>query len=467
MRGIFQRTLALRGVVVVLLAGFPLVWAALLIVGCLKVWQQQQREGSDFASSQYGSRLQIALRVAEEPAQARAIAAALDQILTFQWRSQGVPGLQLSQVWDRREQRLVFSSPSIADTVLRGDPTQRTIEVLHGQTYEVFEVDTPRWSVLWARAPFEIPWVLSNISHNLVANMAIAFPCVLLLVWLAVSQGLRPLRRLSERIAAREPEDTSPVGIAPRHAELKPLVRALDELLAKLRGKIEAERVFVASAAHELRTPLAVITAQAHVLSKAALEPERADAERRLEAAIARASHLIHQLLALARMEMERPVKTDALDLAQLAREELTHFFPAALARDIEIDLEAPDRLILQLEAHAFQSILQNLIDNAIRYGCDGGRVVVELDPSWGAVRLSVADDGPGIADNDRARIFDRFYRGARRDGASGTGLGLTIVKQAATRMGGTLHITIGLDGRGCRFTVVIPEASASGVKVL
>jgi signal transduction histidine kinase len=230
-----------------------------------------------------------------------------------------------------------------------------------------------------------------GLSKDLVSNMTIAWPFVLLPVWLAVSQGLRPLRRLSEQIAAREPEDISPVGIDPRHAELKPLIRSLDDLLAKLRHKIESERAFVANAAHELRTPLAVITAQAHVLAKATTEAERVDAERRLDEAIARSSHLIHQLLALARMEMERPAEPVTLDLAQLA-----HFAPVAFAHNIEISLEAPDRLMLRWEVHSIQSVVQNLIDNAIRYGRDGGRIVVEIQPLIGAIRLSVTDDGPG-----------------------------------------------------------------------
>jgi signal transduction histidine kinase len=274
-----------------------------------------------------------------------------------------------------------------------------------------------------------------------------------------VSQGLRPLRRLSEQIAAREPEDISPVGIDPRHAELKPLIRSLDDLLAKLRHKIESERVFVANAAHELRTPRAVITAQAHVLAKATTEAERVDAERRLDGAIARSSHLIHQLLVLARMEMELHAEPVTLDLAQLVRAELAHFAPVAFARNIEISLEAPDRLMLQWEVHSIQSVVQNLIDNAIRYGRDGGKIVVEVQPLIGAVRLSVIDDGPGIAESDRMRIFDRFYRGTQRDAVSGTGLGLTIVKQAAARMGGGVQLGDGLDGHGCSFTLVIPDA--------
>jgi signal transduction histidine kinase len=248
----------------------------------------------------------------------------------------------------------------------------------------------------------------------------------------------------------------SRVGVHPKHDELKPMVAALDGLLAKLRRKIESEQAFAADAAHELRTPLAVITAQAHVLAKATDEQQRADAELRLEAAISRGSHLVHQLLALARMETERGREPAVVDLAQLVRKEIADFVPAALARNIEIALESPDRLLLPLEVPPFESVLQNLIDNAIRYGSEGGRIVVELRSLHGATTLSVADDGPGIADSDRLRIFDRFYRGAQRNDAPGTGLGLTIVKQAAARLGGEVQITSGLDGLGCCFTVGI-----------
>jgi signal transduction histidine kinase len=321
---------------------------------------------------------------------------------------------------------------------------------------QVFEVDTPRWSVLWARSLIDIPWVVRALSLDLLMNMAIAFPCLLLPAWLAVSHGLRPLRRFSQTIAARGPDDLSPLGVAPKHAEMKPLVTALNGVIAKLRRKIESEQAFVANAAHELRTPLAVITAQAHVLSKATDGQERADAQLHLEAAISRASHLVHQLLALARMEMARHSEVAPVDLAELTRREIGNFFPAAAARTIEITLHAPDRLPVWLEVHAFISILQNLLDNAVRYGHAGGRIVVELRARDGALTLSVSDDGPGVADTERLRMFDRFYRGAQREAVPGTGLGLTIVKQATARMGGEVRVTAGLDGLGCCFTVEV-----------
>ena len=216
--------------------------------------------------------------------------------------------------------------------------------------------------------------------------------------------------------------------------------------------------MFVANAAHELRTPLAVITAQAHTLVKASTAAEQGEAESRLNSAIERASHLIHQLLAVARLQMERPTELSTVDVTLLAQKELANFVPAALERNIDISLNAPDKLLFVLEVHTFRSILQNLIDNAIRYGREGGNVVVELQLREGALVLAVADDGPGIAVAERERVFERFYRGAGRNDARGSGLGLTIVKQAATRLNGRIEMSPGLGGHGCSFVVEIQE---------
>jgi len=172
-----------------------------------------------------------------------------------------------------------------------------------------------------------------------------------------------------------------------------------------------------------------------------------------MDHAIARSSHLVQQLLALAHIDVLRPLSASEVDVAQLARKEMTLLAPAAADRDIELSLEAPDSLKLQLEPQALQSVLHNLLDNAIRYGREGGRVVVELTDLAGGLVLSVADDGPGIAPEDRDLVFDRFYRGAGHD-ATGSGLGLAIVKEAAMRLGGGVRLTTGLEGNGCGFTV-------------
>lgn len=452
-----------RRVVIALMIGILLSWGAFVGLNFWRLQAQQQDDKRSFAASPFAVQMVDALNGVDDPAQARSIAAAMDRITSRQREHGHFPIKVVMQVRDRGNQQLVYSSAAGASEVLRGDPASRLEQVLHGETYQVFEVDTSRWSVLWARTPIDWTWVLKQLGAESIRSIAIAIPCLLLPVWFAVMQGLRPLRQFSVRIGARGPGDMSPIGFIPKQAEMMPLAAALDALLATLRRKIEAEQMFVANAAHELRTPLAVVTAQAHVLAKAATIAERSEAERRLAAAMSRASHLIHQLLVLARMEMDRSPASTAVDLAQLVREEIAQFVPAASARNIEISLEAPDTLFVSLDVQSLRSVLQNLTDNAIRYTGEGGKVIVKLFSQDNGVVLSVADDGPGIAEIDRLRIFDRFYRGQRPPEASGTGLGLTIVKVAAARMAGELSITTGLDGRGCCFAVEIPIGSADG----
>jgi signal transduction histidine kinase len=455
-RNPFRPSLA-RRVVIALMIGILLSWAAFVGVNFWRLQAQQEDDKQNFSASPFAVQLVDALQGVEDTALARAVAAAMDRISSKQRERGHFPIKVVMQVRDRRDQQLVYSTPAGAGEVLRGDPAVRTEQVLGGEIYQVFEVDTSRWAVVWARTLIDKPWVLRTLGAESIRSIAIAIPFLFLPVWLAVLQGLRPLRQFSDRIAARGPNDMSPIGLTPKQAEMQPLAAALDTLLTVLRQKIEAEQMFVANAAHELRTPLAVVTAQAHVLSKAATAEERSEAEARLEAAMSRASHLIHQLLVLARMEMDPSAVGTSVDLAQLVCEEVAHFVPAASARNIDISLEAPDALLIALEVQSLRSVLQNLIDNAVRYSGEGGKVIVKLVSHGGAAVLSVMDNGPGIAEGDRARIFDRFYRGERPPEAPGIGLGLTIVKVAAARMRGELSVGPGLDGGGCCFVMEIP----------
>ena len=463
MKNLFRASLA-RRVIVAVLIGFILILPTFIVVDYLRILREQEQDSRNFGASSLGVHMRDALDTVEDPAQARQVFAAIDRMDSRSRRRNKVPITAVIQIWDRRDGRLVYASPAVADVILRGNPASRTDQVLHGQTYQAFEVDSPRWSMLWARTPLKAPWILKTLGRQIIGDIVIAVPCILLPVLLAVLQGLRPLRRFSDRIAARGPDDMSPIGLIPKHAELKPLAVALDDLLAKLRRKIEAEEAFVASAAHELRTPLAVVTAQAYVLAKATKVEERDEAQQHMEGATSRASHLIHQLLLLASMDMQRPVKCTTVDLAQLVRQKVASFVPSASIRNIELAVEAPERVMLTLEVESFHSVLQNLVDNAIRYGRECGKVIVALLPRGDAVILSVADDGPGIAQEEHSRIFDRFYRVEGTADVPGTGLGLAIAKQAAARIGGALQLAPGLEGRGICFTLQIPTTPTSGV---
>ncbi len=396
-----------------------------------------------------------ALGEVSQPGEARAVALSVEALSNAYRGFQQAPGTVLVQVWDRHESQMVYSTPQAGSALLPGTPNGHTQQVIGGSSYGMFQGDTPRWSLRFAEPVMASSSTWQWALSGLMPWMLIAFPCMLLPISLVVSHGLRPLQRLSDEIASRSVDDLSAVRGAPAYEELKPLVASLDHLLARLRHKIQRERAFVQDAAHELRTPMAVISAQAHVLATSG-EVHRHEAAQQLDRAIARGSHLIEQMLQLARVDHELSPRVSEVDVARLARQVLAQRAPAAMARSMELSLDAPDLLRHALDVQALHSVLHNLVDNAIRYGNTGGRIVVALRGEAGALLLSVADDGPGIPMQDREMVFERFYRGADHD-ASGSGLGLAIVKQAVARMFGTVTVQTGLDGRGCCFAVSIP----------
>lgn len=352
--------------------------------------------------------------------------------------------------------RALYLSPQARGQALTTGGAPYAKLLVNQIAYQAYLTETPRLRMVIADPIPELPWMLARMSDDLTIFVIIALPVVLLPLWFALGRGLRPLRRLSASIAARGPDDLRPLDSVTRYAELLPLTGALERLLAQLRAKMEREHAFVADAAHELRTPMAVIAAQAHVLVKAEGEQQRVDAERKLEHAIARASHLIQQLLELAHVDSDDQRDLAVRDVADLARHELALVAPAAMARRLDLSLEAPDVLMHAVEAHAFQSILQNLVVNAIRYVQEGGHVTVDLAARDGVLTLTVSDDGPGIPEAQRALVFERFYRGQAHD-VHGSGLGLAIVRQACARLGGSVALDAGPDGAGCIFVVTLP----------
>jgi signal transduction histidine kinase len=416
------------------------------------------RQAFDQNLQALGETLLASIAPIETPAEARAIVAATAALINQSYRSNHVPGALLVELRAADGKRL-FWSPEGGKAVVRGTPGRIDPGQLNGQPYRVFEGRGARWTLLVAAPRMPAGWLVRNLSGGLTIDMLIALPFVLLPLWLAVTRGLRPLRSLSGQIANRSAGDLAPLGARPRHAELQPLALALDQLLARLRHKVSREQAFVQDAAHELRTPMAVISAQAHVLLMSADAGHRSDAERRMRQAIARASHLVGQLLDLAQLDQQRPADASVRDVAQLLRHELALIAPVALARQIELSLDAPDALHHALDLPAFQSIVHNLLNNALAYVPDNGQVRVALQGAQPGLVLVVADDGPGIAPDQRALVFERFHRGGgngNEHAAPGAGLGLAIVREAAARLDGHVTLEEGIDGRGCRFAVML-----------
>ncbi|MDM5179505.1 sensor histidine kinase [Massilia sp. CCM 8695] len=448
----FLRPTLVRRVVLALMMAFFIAWMLLLAVIFIEAVDPAV---TDKSIQEVGQGLAASLARLDNAGQARAVAAATSEQIERLYRTYDIPAVMLIQLNDQDGTRL-YSSPAAGTALPRGDTSTITTARVNGRSFRVFKGMAGRWSVTVAGSRVDDGFLLLSITRDLVYYLLIAFPCFLLPVWIAVSRGMRPLRQMSKRIAARGADDMSPTGVDPIYAELTPLAGALDRLLAQLREKVAREHGFVQDAAHELRTPMAVISAQAHVL---AIEPElegRREAQRHLDQAIGRASHLIAQQLALARMDGTRMGDTGTIDVARLVRDELARAAPTAIENGIELGLEAPERLPFTLEVDAFQSILNNLLDNALRYAGAGANIALELvQQDDGYLMLAVADDGPGIAQADLAHVFERFYR-ARSQDKTGSGLGLAIVRQAALRMNGTVTLAPGPGGRGCRFVVRI-----------
>ncbi|WP_148716020.1 sensor histidine kinase [Chitinolyticbacter meiyuanensis] len=287
---------------------------------------------------------------------------------------------------------------------------------------------------------------------------AAGLPMLFLPAWIAVRSGLQPLRQLASELVQRPPDSTAPLAAPPVYAELVPLATSLDTALSRLAAQLQRERALLADAAHELRTPLAVVTTQADALIHAADEAAREAAIQRLRHGLARAARLVQQLLALARLDAGIATDTSRADLADLVRDTLAAHAAEAATRGIALSYRGPDQLPLAAPLQALESIVDNLVGNAVRHGRDGGTVEVTVTQPGRQIRLTVCDDGPGIPLAERERLFERFARG-RCATASGSGLGLAIVASAARTLDASIIVNDGADGRGTAITVHWPSA--------
>jgi two-component system, OmpR family, sensor kinase len=292
---------------------------------------------------------------------------------------------------------------------------------------------------------------------------ALLLPVLALVIWFAVGHALEPLQRLTALVKARRVDALDPLPDPGMPDEVQPLVAALNDLLVRLRAALARERAFMADAAHELRTPLTALHLQMGMLARASGESERTAAMSTLSAGVQRAIRLVEQMLALARQEPRAAMPRSPVRLDDLAREIVAELVPLADARHIDLGVAAAQPATVLGDADALRTLLRNLVDNAVRYTPSGGRVDVVVEaPAAGAAigtRLTVSDDGPGIAPEERARVLDRFYR---RPGTEppGSGLGLAIVKAIAESHGATLTLADAPTGRGLAVAVSFPPAA-------
>lgn len=283
--------------------------------------------------------------------------------------------------------------------------------------------------------------ILRAVLRGMLWPLFIALPLLAVAGWWAVRRGLGPLHQLSQTLAQRQPEALEPLALQGLPREMRPLVQSLNSLLARIAGLLEAERRFTADAAHELRTPIAAIRAQAQVALGAGGDDR--SREHALQATLAgcdRATHLVEQLLTLARLEAAPAAAAQTLALDALARRVLAELAPAALARDQQLELDPGDGVQVAGVEALLGVLLRNLVDNALRYSPAGARVRVRVRAEGAQVLLQVEDSGPGLPPEALARLGERFWRPPGQS-QPGSGLGWSIVRRIAQVSGGQLQV--------------------------
>ena len=279
----------------------------------------------------------------------------------------------------------------------------------------------------------------------------------LVLVWVGIQLGLRPIKKLRDEIAERSPLELRPIVESSVPREIAPLVVTLNRLFGMLRSSVQSQQQFIANTAHQLRTPITGIQAQLDLL---AAEPDAQPIKERLltlQVGIRQLAHSANQLLTLARADPAANIaaKNQTVDLSAIAGEAVAKFFDRALLANIDLGLEARPASI-HADPSLLDDLLSNLVDNALKYTPAGGSVTVNAGQQSGRPYLAVEDNGPGIPEAERQRVRQRFYRLPNSPG-HGSGLGLAIVDEIAQLYGASLVIGPGAGGLGTKVVLLFP----------
>jgi two-component system sensor histidine kinase QseC len=303
--------------------------------------------------------------------------------------------------------------------------------------------------------------LVSGVASRIARPTLIALPVLALLVWFSIGWSLAPLKVLSAAIRSRDINRMEPVGLGRTPFEVRPLVDAINQLLSRLHHALELERAFTADAAHELKTPLAAIKVQAQVaLAEPDIALQRLAMERVVQG-VDRSARLAEQLLLLARLDVQEKLPTEPLKPAAIAKNALLANNRNAQQKHITVMLVGDMLAEIDAEPVLIGILLDNLLDNAIKYGRTGGHVEVAVRHADGRVHVSVRDDGPGVAPDDLARLTNRFFR-ATGNQATGSGLGLSIVARIAEHFGASLQMGAGIGERGLAVGVSFPAYRAA-----
>ena len=346
------------------------------------------------------------------------------------------------QVWEGGTV-LRLHSQNAPNTPLSGEREGFSDTTIGGSRWRVFSAWDPRGRVLVQVAEqfYERDELATAVARNFVVPLAVTLPVLGVLIWVAVGRAMRSLTHVNQQVASRAADNLTSIDVADAPAEIGGLVTNLNQLFGRVQGLIEQERHFTADAAHELRTPLAGIRAQAQVARGATDDAERARALDGVMTGCDRATHAVEQMLTLARLAPDAvSFQPTSVDLGAVLKATIGELAPIAVAKHMDIALNDGRGAVVSGDAGLLAILFRNVIDNAIRYSAPGAKVDVDMEVTASDVRVTVRDTGPGIPAEQRANVGRRFYR-APGTQAPGSGLGLSIVQRILDLHRGTIRL--------------------------
>ncbi|MDX2164267.1 MAG: ATP-binding protein, partial [Gammaproteobacteria bacterium] len=364
------------------------------------------------------------------------------------------------QVWSNNNALMLYS-PSTTNIDFNIAPVGLSDLTINNEIWRIFKVtdSETQWNYIVAEKYNARNRLLWRIGRNNFYILLLALPFSGILIWLIVGYGFRSVTRISSEVSNRAHTYLKPVELESVPLEIKPLIIELNDLFIRLHEAFEREKRFAGDAAHELRTPLAALKTQAQIVLKTSDEKERHTLLENLILAVDRITHIVQQLLILSRLVPEAASIYDIVevDLPKIAAEVIAQLVPMALEKDIEIALDSPDSVKLRANLTGLSILIRNLVDNAIRYTPEHGQVTVEISDISSHVILKVIDSGPGIPEELRSRVFERFYR-MIGNSAAGSGLGLAIVQQISELHQADIKLTTPTNGKGLQIEIWLPK---------
>ncbi|QGZ66632.1 ATP-binding protein [Paraburkholderia acidisoli] len=441
----------------VVLACVVVVWLAALY-GCFRHASREVQEWGDGRLVEYASFIAALdttdlARFTQTPpsAQFEVSTPNAPAAVQSQWDEDASPRDILFQVLDRSGKSIASSLPAAAAAfttpVLGAPPRNVEIQGVAWRFYAYRDETSGRIVRVMETANTRSDLV-TGTAWQIVWPLLVALPVLAVVLWLAIGRSLVPLRTLSATIRARDAKSLTPLGIAAVPVEVKALVDAIDQLLAQLRQSLVRERAFTADAAHELKTPLAAIKVQAQVALSVDDPAMQRLAMQRVVQGVDRSARLAEQLLLLARLDEHERIPARAVDLRESIDDAIARHAAHAHDKGIALRAHVQSERAIDADPVLIGILLDNLVDNAIKYGVHQGHVEVSLCERGEMQCLAVRDDGPGVAAADLARLTDRFYRASGAQ-SPGSGLGLSIVERIANYFNGAMTLGPGNDGRG------------------